>query len=60
MVFYLDSKDLKLENLLLSLDDEFSVIKLSDFGFAKKVALGLKTPCFSPLYVAPEVLKSDD
>lgn len=52
-------RDLKPENLLLtSQNDETSVIKLTDFGFAKEVNLGLVTPCYTPYYVAPEVLGS--
>lgn len=52
-------RDLKPENLLLdSQNDETSIIKLTDFGFAKEVNLGLVTPCYTPYYVAPEVLGS--
>lgn len=52
-------RDLKPENLLLtSQNDKTSVIKLTDFGFAKEVNLGLVTPCYTPYYVAPEVLGS--
>lgn len=49
-------RDLKPENLLLSASDERAIIKLTDFGFAKEVSLGLITPCYTPYYVAPEVL----
>jgi len=52
-------RDLKPENLLLSSNDETAIIKLTDFGFAKEVSLGLATPCYTPYYVAPEVLGSD-
>jgi len=52
-------RDLKPENLLLSSqNDATSVIKLTDFGFAKEVNSGLVTPCYTPYYVAPEVLGS--
>ena len=51
-------RDLKPENLLLESNEENSIIKLTDFGFAKEVNLGLKTPCFTPYYVAPEILKA--
>lgn len=51
-------RDLKPENLLLTSNDENSVIKLTDFGFAKEVNLGLVTPCYTPYYVAPEILGS--
>jgi mitogen-activated protein kinase-activated protein kinase 2 len=49
-------RDLKPENLLLTSNDENAKIKLTDFGFAKEVNLGLVTPCYTPYYVAPEVL----
>lgn len=52
-------RDLKPENLLLSTNDERAVIKLTDFGFAKEVTQGLQTPCYTPYYVAPEVLGSE-
>ncbi len=50
---------MKPENLLLTSNDETAVIKLTDFGFAKEVNLGLVTPCYTPYYVAPEVLGSE-
>ena len=49
-------RDLKPENIILTLNNE---IKLIDFGlsnFYNKNQL-LKTPCGSPLYAAPELLK---
>lgn len=51
-------RDLKPENLLLTSNDDTSIIKLTDFGFAKEVNLGLITPCYTPYYVAPEILGS--
>ncbi len=51
-------RDLKPENLLLTTNDDTGVIKLTDFGFAKEVNLGLVTPCYTPYYVAPEILGS--
>ena len=34
-----------------------SLLKLTDFGFAKEtVSVSLQTPCYTPYYVAPEVL----
>jgi len=51
-------RDLKPENLLLNTTDANAIIKLTDFGFAKEVNLGLVTPCYTPYYVAPEVLGS--
>lgn len=34
------------------------MLKLTDFGFAKETVLKdtLQTPCYTPYYVAPEVL----
>lgn len=49
-------RDLKLENILL--DENYSVIKISDFGLSKFLSSdGLtKTPVGSPLYASPECL----
>jgi len=50
-------RDLKPENLLYSERNFQSILKLTDFGFAKEVTQkGLETPCFTPYYAAPEVL----
>ncbi|CAD5215292.1 unnamed protein product [Bursaphelenchus okinawaensis] len=53
-------RDVKPENLLYSSPDEDAVLKLTDFGFARKfdgtVEKPLDTPCYTPYYVAPEVL----
>jgi serine/threonine protein kinase len=51
-------RDLKPENLLYSTADDNGVLKLTDFGFAKEtnVSNTLQTPCYTPYYVAPEVL----
>mmetsp|Transcript_46299 Transcript_46299/g.75577 ORF Transcript_46299/g.75577 Transcript_46299/m.75577 type:complete len:655 (+) Transcript_46299:90-2054(+) len=53
-------RDLKPQNLLLSSDDEFAVVKIADFGFARYIAPQtlVDTLCGSPLYMAPEILKS--
>lgn len=51
-------RDLKPENLLYTRKDNFGVLKLTDFGFAKETHTRdtLQTPCYTPYYVAPEVL----
>jgi len=51
-------RDLKPENLLYSTKDSQGVLKLTDFGFAKQTLIRdtLQTPCYTPYYVAPEVL----
>merc|ERR1711936_1301543 len=51
-------RDLKPENLLYSSKDNLGVLKLTDFGFAKETHIRdtLQTPCYTPYYVAPEVL----
>ncbi|CAN7988138.1 unnamed protein product, partial [Ixodes hexagonus] len=51
-------RDLKPENLLYSKPDDSAVLKLTDFGFAKETTNfnSLQTPCYTPYYVAPEVL----
>ncbi|TRY70455.1 hypothetical protein TCAL_02386 [Tigriopus californicus] len=51
-------RDLKPENLLYSSKGNFGILKLTDFGFAKETLSRdtLQTPCYTPYYVAPEVL----
>ncbi|XP_065199186.1 MAP kinase-activated protein kinase 2-like [Sycon ciliatum] len=49
-------RDLKPENLLYKSKARDSVLKLTDFGFAKEVTSKMQTPCYTPYYVAPEVL----
>lgn len=51
-------RDLKPENLLYTRKDNGGVLKLTDFGFAKETHTRdtLQTPCYTPYYVAPEVL----
>ncbi|XP_045913563.1 MAP kinase-activated protein kinase 2-like isoform X1 [Micropterus dolomieu] len=51
-------RDIKPENLLYTSKRSDAVLKLTDFGFAKEIITlnSLATPCFTPYYVAPEVL----
>jgi serine/threonine protein kinase len=53
-------RDVKPENLLYSKPDATGVLKLTDFGFAKRTEptadRPLETPCYTPYYAAPEVL----
>jgi len=51
-------RDVKPENLLYTRNDNLGVLKFIDFGFAKETSnsLSLQTPCYTPYYVAPEVL----
>ncbi|XP_055503779.1 MAP kinase-activated protein kinase 2-like [Leucoraja erinacea] len=51
-------RDVKPENLLYTAKDFNAILKLTDFGFAKETTLhnSLATPCYTPYYVAPEVL----
>lgn len=51
-------RDLKPENLLYTSPAVNAVLKLTDFGFAKETFTKdtLQTPCYTPYYVAPEVL----
>ncbi|KAF7660657.1 hypothetical protein LDENG_00276920 [Lucifuga dentata] len=51
-------RDVKPENLLYSSKRPNTLLKLTDFGFAKETTShnSLATPCYTPYYVAPEVL----
>ncbi|KAM6927516.1 MAP kinase-activated protein kinase 2 [Xenentodon cancila] len=51
-------RDVKPENLLYSSKRPNALLKLTDFGFAKEInsQSSLDTPCYTPYYVAPEVL----
>lgn len=64
-VSYMHSKkiahrDLKPENLLLDADSDDAVVKLADFGFAKreKLPYSFTTMCGTANYVAPEILRA--
>ncbi|XP_068668773.1 serine/threonine-protein kinase ATG1b-like [Aristolochia californica] len=52
-------RDLKPQNLLLLTNDNHSVLKIADFGFARSLQpRGLaETLCGSPLYMAPEIMQ---
>lgn len=49
-------RDLKPQNLLLS--EDYKILKISDFGFAKIVGSNAlqETICGSPMYMAPEIM----
>jgi serine/threonine protein kinase len=53
-------RDLKPENLLLDSDSDDAVVKLADFGFAKreKWPNSFTTMCGTANYVAPEILRA--
>jgi serine/threonine protein kinase len=48
-------RDLKPENLLIARDGH---IKITDFGFAKKIKDKTYTLCGTPEYLAPEVIRN--
>lgn len=54
-------RDLKPENLLYTKTGPLGILKLTDFGFAKETLVKdtLQTPCYTPYYVAPEVLGTE-
>ena len=50
-------RDVKPENFLFATKEENSILKLTDFGFSKNYReSNLTSPCYTPYYVAPEVL----
>lgn len=50
-------RDLKPENILLATTDQYTLVKVSDFGLSKRVNTNsvLQTQCGTPMYLAPEV-----
>lgn len=54
-------RDLKPDNILLESTDDETRIRISDFGLSKLVGNEsvMRTLCGTPLYVAPEVLKTN-
>uniref|UniRef100_A0A182S8J7 Protein kinase domain-containing protein n=1 Tax=Anopheles maculatus TaxID=74869 RepID=A0A182S8J7_9DIPT len=53
-------RDLKPDNILLENNNEYTLLKVSDFGLSKFVRKNsvMRTICGTPLYVAPEVLQT--
>uniref|UniRef100_A0A671TIC7 non-specific serine/threonine protein kinase n=1 Tax=Sparus aurata TaxID=8175 RepID=A0A671TIC7_SPAAU len=51
-------RDIKPENLLYTTKERNSILKLTDFGFAKETTLHnpLQTPCYTPYYVGKYLL----
>lgn len=54
-------RDLKPENILLATVDDFTLVKISDFGLSKRIQTDtvLATQCGTIFYLAPEVLSGD-
>ncbi|CAM9172956.1 unnamed protein product, partial [Sphacelaria rigidula] len=52
-------RDLKPQNLLLTMQGLDATLKIADFGFARELAQAsmAETICGSPLYMAPEILQ---
>jgi serine/threonine-protein kinase Chk2 len=48
------------ENILLSSDEQETLVKVSDFGLSKFVGSHsvLKSMCGTPQYIAPEIVKT--
>ncbi|WKX89322.1 hypothetical protein Q1695_008736 [Nippostrongylus brasiliensis] len=53
-------RDIKPENILCVSKDDYTVVKLTDFGLAKgSDASTMKTFCGTPAYMAPEMIDND-
>jgi serine/threonine protein kinase len=54
-------RDLKPQNLLLQSKEDNAMIKIADFGFARRVHTpkSLNSRCGTPSYVSPEILKGE-
>ena len=52
-------RDLKPQNILLTIRGNTAALKIADFGFARHLAVAAmaETLCGSPLYMAPEILR---
>lgn len=50
-------RDLKLENLLLTVAADITKVKIADFGLAKMNVEAMSTICGTPQYVAPEIIQ---
>lgn len=51
-------RDIKPDNILLATEEEYTLLKVTDFGLSKFVKKNsiMKTLCGTPQYVAPEIL----
>jgi calcium/calmodulin-dependent protein kinase I len=54
-------RDIKPDNLLFTSEDDNAEVKIADFGFARYIGdAGLREPCGSPAYVAPEIVNEEN
>ncbi|KAJ1346630.1 meiotic chromosome segregation [Parelaphostrongylus tenuis] len=58
---HITHRDIKPENILCMTKDDYTVVKLTDFGLAKgSVASTMKSFCGTPAYMAPEMIDNDN